>query len=127
MGWIKKRIDSEYRKHAHKVNSQTHSYLDWSKIAEQKIIAQLREDGFLYPKCKKDELNSPQTKTASDEGVVTQSLNRGVHKVQDKTGDTLHLKNAPVDVTKMKWYKKGKRIATIEDEIKKELHKDYGI
>ena len=33
MGWIKNRIDSEYKKH---------KSLDWSKIAETKIISSLK-------------------------------------------------------------------------------------
>lgn len=34
MSWIKERIDSEYRKHKE---------LEWSKIAERKIIAKIME------------------------------------------------------------------------------------
>lgn len=35
MGWIKERIDAEYRKHAPR--------LDWAKIAEKKIISEIKE------------------------------------------------------------------------------------
>jgi len=35
MGWIKDRIDAEYRKHAK-------NGLDWSLLAEQKILASLK-------------------------------------------------------------------------------------
>jgi hypothetical protein len=40
MGWIKERILSEYRKHYRVTGG-----LDWARLAEQKIVSQLRKDG----------------------------------------------------------------------------------
>lgn len=39
MGWIKDRIDAEYRKHYRVTGG-----LDWSKLAEQKILSNIREN-----------------------------------------------------------------------------------
>lgn len=39
MGWIKDRIDTEYRKH-YKVTGG----LDWSRLAEQKILSNIKEN-----------------------------------------------------------------------------------
>lgn len=103
----------------------------------------------------KKETLSPQTKSVSDEGVVTQSLNRGVHKVQNKTEDTrkgcgklfifedkelgiINLKcgewvdcskhNSGANFSKLEWGDKCQdhlKSEPVEDEIKKELYKDY--
>lgn len=46
MGWIKDRIDAEYRKHKN---------LDWARLAEYKIIGSLKESetpyAYLCPLC----------------------------------------------------------------------------
>jgi len=39
MGWIETRISSEYAKHRYRLN--------WAKIAEAKIITELRDRGML--------------------------------------------------------------------------------
>ena len=41
MGWIKNRIDSEYKKH---------NNLDWSLLAEKKILATIKSE-LKTPKC----------------------------------------------------------------------------
>jgi len=42
MGWIKTRIESEYRKHYRVTGG-----LDWALLAEKKIIAELKDRGLL--------------------------------------------------------------------------------
>ena len=42
MGWIKERIEAEKRKHGNMPNGLEKFNLDWARLAEAKIIAELK-------------------------------------------------------------------------------------
>ena len=44
MGWIKNRIEAEHRKHGSMPEGLEKYNLDWAKLAEQKILMQIKED-----------------------------------------------------------------------------------
>ena len=44
MGWIKERIEAEHRKHGSMPNGLEKFNLDWARLAEQKIIGQLKDN-----------------------------------------------------------------------------------
>ncbi len=44
MGWIKERIEAEHRKYYSMKNGLEKCNLDWAKLAEIKIITQLKEE-----------------------------------------------------------------------------------
>lgn len=104
MGWIKERIDAEYRKH--------HKSLEWSLMAEKKIISQIKEEW--RTKVQRMEIMSGE--------VAVFELEALINSHQEKCGDShTHQHRSGTDPEEGNVSKKNERATddVLQDEIER--------